>query len=136
MTKLNNFLFTFFVFIITFNVSSAQIKTKFDANMELAGKTLIHTWDEGAFQGAKYKMQFSSTNIEWEAIDGKPKGAKGNDIYQSKVLENNVKRVVWQESTTGYKLVLDYNFTDMVINGVIFANGNIFLLKSNKFEIQ
>jgi len=84
------------------------------------GKTIQHTWTEGAFAGGSFKNQYRSDNsASLECVAGGYKGTKAElKNYSAKNIGNNLWLMSWLEES-GYSVSIVFDFATNKVTGTI-----------------
>jgi len=93
---------------------------KMENSNQFYGKTIQHTWTEGAFAGGSFKNQYRSDNsASLECVAGGYKGTKVElKTYSARNIGNNLWLMSWLEES-GYSVSIVFDFTNKKVTGTI-----------------
>lgn len=112
--------------IFTFGIAQTKIKTntktsqKIENSNQFYGKTIQHTWTEGAFAGGSFKNQYRNDNsASLECVAGGYKGTKAElKTYSARSLGKNLWLMSWLEES-GYSVSIVFDFDNKKVTGTI-----------------
>ena len=90
--------------------------------MNLAGKTITHSWSEGLWAGASFVTVFCSENeLVWNNVTNPDEVTAERETYVRVDLSDDIAQISWRESpdTTNLGLIWTLNFATNQITGVI-----------------
>lgn len=86
----------------------------------ISGRTLQHSWTEGAFSGSTFRNTYHTDgHMTYRAVEGAYKGAQGDfGAYSASPVSDTVWLLSWLE-TAGYTVTIAFNFATMTVVGVV-----------------
>ena len=97
-----------------------NIIKKTENSNQFYGKTIQHTWTEGAFAGGSFKNQYRSDNSALlECVAGGFKGTKAElKTYSARNIGTNLWLMSWLEES-GYSVSIVFDFNSKKVTGTI-----------------
>ncbi len=100
------------------------------------GKTIQHTWTEGAFAGGSFKNTYHSDNsVSLECVAGVMKGTKAEQKnYSARVISKDLWLMSWLEES-GYSVSIVFDFANKKVTGTISKPAGEFYPVSGTIDI-
>lgn len=100
------------------------------------GKTIQHTWTEGAFSGGSFKNTYHSNNsVSLECVAGVMKGTKAEQKnYSARFISKDLWLMSWLEDS-GYSVSIVFDFANKKVTGTISKPAGEFYPVSGTIDI-